>query len=120
LHEVLARKLDELGRSGWLREDCRALIERVCHAQPDPQPQRSAAQPTGRSSARRCCGDCCCGAKQRHAPSTPKPWLLDDAHALNLRRNRHAAATNCSSARARCGVARAATSETRGALRARH
>jgi ribonuclease D len=86
LHEVLARKLEELGRSGWLREDCRALIERVCHAQPDPQPQRafrSAADwPIERQALLRRL------LLWREAAARtfdkPKPWLLDDAHALNL------------------------------------
>jgi ribonuclease D len=86
LHEVLAHKLDELGRSGWLREDCRALIERVCHAQSDPQPQRAfrgaADWPIERQALLRRL------LLWREAAARtfdkPKPWLLDDAHALNL------------------------------------
>jgi len=41
LHALLAEKLAALGRSGWLAEDCRRLIERVCRAVPDTQPQRA-------------------------------------------------------------------------------
>ena len=41
LHGHLLAKLETLGRLQWLREDCRTLVDRVCHARPDPQPQRA-------------------------------------------------------------------------------
>jgi len=86
LHRELAGRLDALGRMEWLREDCRALVDRVCHARPDPQPQRafrtafdwpSESQAMLRrllqwrdASARRL--------------DKPRPWLLDDAAVLSL------------------------------------
>src|SRR5262249_19816613 len=41
LHEVLAGRLEQRGRREWLREECRTLIDRICRAEPDPQPQRA-------------------------------------------------------------------------------
>jgi ribonuclease D len=86
LHEVLSRKLDELGRSEWLREDCRALIKRVCHPQPDLQPQRAfrgaADWPIERQALLRRL--LLWREATARALDKPKPWLLDDAHALAL------------------------------------
>lgn len=86
LHEVLSGKLEELGRGEWLREDCRALIDRVCHAEPDQQPQRAlrgaADWPIEQQALLRRL------LLWRNAAARtldkPKPWLLDDAHALAL------------------------------------
>jgi len=86
LHAALSAKLDELGRSEWLREDCRALIDRVCHAQADLQPQRAlrgaAEWPIEQQALLRRL------LLWRNAAARtldkPKPWLLDDAHALAL------------------------------------
>ena len=86
LHDALTRKLVELGRLEWLREDCRALVDRVCHAVPDPQPQRAfrgaAEWPAERQAALRrllLWRDAAARTLDK-----PKPWLLDDAHALGL------------------------------------
>jgi len=86
LHATLSATLDELGRSEWLREDCRALIDRACHAQPDLQPQRAlrgaAEWPIEQQAQLRRL------LRWRNAAARtldkPKPWLLDDAHALAL------------------------------------
>ena len=86
MHETLSRKLDDLGRSDWLREDCGALVDRVCHAQPDLQPQRAlrgaAEWPIEQQALLRRL------LLWRNAAARtldkPKPWLLDDAHALAL------------------------------------
>jgi ribonuclease D len=86
IHSMLAEKLESLGRSDWLAEDCRRLVERVCQAQPDLQPQRAfrgAAGWSGQSQAllRRV-------LLWREATARtldkPRPWILDDAHALGL------------------------------------
>ncbi len=86
LYALLAEKLAALGRSDWLAEDCRRLIERVCHSVPDTQPQRAfrgASDWPAESQAllRRV-------LLWRDASARtldkPRPWILDDAHALNL------------------------------------
>ena len=85
LHEILAEKLDATGRSSWLAEDCRALVERA-NTQPDPEPQRAlrgaADWPAERQAILRRL------LRWRDARARtldkPKPWILDDAHALQL------------------------------------
>lgn len=86
LHAELTRKLVELGRLDWLREDCRTLVDRVCRATPELQPQRAlrgaADWPVDRQAMLRRL------LLWRDAAARmldkPKPWLLDDAHALGL------------------------------------
>jgi ribonuclease D len=86
LHETLRRKLDELGRSAWLLEDCRSLVDRVCHAVPDPQPHRAfrgaADWPIERQAMLRRL--LLWRDASARALDKPKPWILDDAHALGL------------------------------------
>jgi ribonuclease D len=85
LHEMLTEKLDALGRSAWLAEDCRTLVERA-NTQPDPEPQRAlrgaADWPLERQALLRRL------LRWRDARARtldkPKPWILDDAHALQL------------------------------------
>src|SRR5678816_3250578 len=85
LHEILAEKLAALGRTAWLAEDCRTLIERA-NTQPDPEPQRAmrgaADWPIERQALLRRL------LRWRDARARtldkPKPWILDDAHALQL------------------------------------
>jgi ribonuclease D len=85
LHDQLADRLDALGRSGWLTEDCRALVERA-NTQPDPEPQRAlrgaADWPLERQALLRRL------LRWRDARARtldkPRPWILDDAHALQL------------------------------------
>jgi len=85
LHEILSEKLHALGRLDWLAEDCRALVERA-NTQPDPEPQRAlrgaADWPLERQSVLRRL------LRWRDARARtldkPKPWILDDAHALQL------------------------------------
>lgn len=86
LHALLTEKLRALGRSDWLAEDCRRMIERVRHAVPDTQPQRAfrgaAEWPRDNQALLRRL------LLWREASARtldkPRPWLLDDAHALNL------------------------------------
>ncbi len=86
LHALLAEKLAALGRSDWLAEDCRRLIERICRAQPDPQPQRAfrgaADWPRERQALLR--RVLLWRDASARALDKPRPWILDDAHALNL------------------------------------
>jgi ribonuclease D len=86
LHEALDRSLDELGRRDWLRQDCRALIERATRAEPDQQPQRSlrgaAAWPIERQALLRRL--LLWRDRSARTLNKPKPWILDDAHALQL------------------------------------
>lgn len=89
LHDVLARRLDELGRSDWLRQDCRAMVERASRAHPDPQPQRALRGAAGWAIERQALlrrlllwRDASARALDK-----PKPWVLDDAHALRLAMN---------------------------------
>jgi len=86
LHAHLAAKLDDLGRGDWLRQECRTLIDRACRAAPDAQPQRALRGAAGwpleqQALLRRL-------LRWRDARARdldkPKPWLLDDAHALQL------------------------------------
>lgn len=86
IHERLADSLESLGRSTWLAEDCRRMIERVRRAELDPQPQRGYRSASDwprtnqillrrlllwrESAARRY--------------DKPRSWLLDDARALDL------------------------------------
>ena len=88
LHSMLAEKLEALGRSTWLAEDCRTLVERA-NPLPDPQPHRAlrgaADWPIERQAMLRRL------LLWRDASARtldkPKPWILDDAHALQLAAN---------------------------------
>ncbi len=86
IHDQLAERLQQRGRSAWHAEDCERLKRRASHRDGDPQPQRAlrgaADWPVAQqallrrlllwrdSSARRL--------------DVPRPWLLDDALALSL------------------------------------
>ena len=86
LHAALTERVAERGYTAWLAEDCARMIERARRRESDPEPQtalRGAADwPLPRqallkrvlrwrdASARR--------------TDTPRPWILDDASALDL------------------------------------
>ena len=88
LQVLLAHKLEQLGRRQWHEQDCRALIDRS-RAPPDPQPQRAfraaADWPIERQALLRRL------LLWREATARtldkPKPWILDDAQALQLASN---------------------------------
>jgi ribonuclease D len=86
LHALLAEKLAALGRSDWLAEDCRRLIERVCRAVPDTQPQRAfrGAADWPRESQALLRRVLLWRDASARTLDKPRPWILDDAHALNL------------------------------------
>jgi ribonuclease D len=86
IHAQLAAKLAERGRTQWLAEDCRRMIDRIRHTAPDLQPQRgyrAAADwpPINQAILRRLLLWREAAARQY---DKPRSWLLDDAHALNL------------------------------------
>lgn len=86
LHAQLAAKLDALGRSDWLREDCRRLVDRVVHAQPDTQPQLGfrGASEWPREAQMRLRRLLLWRDTSARTLDKPRPWLLDDAAAMNL------------------------------------
>lgn len=86
VREELSRRLDQRGYAAWFAEDCARLLERARLREPDPQPQlglRGAADwPLERQALLRrvlLWRDATARAIDR-----PRPWLLDDAHALDL------------------------------------
>lgn len=86
LHAELAARVERRGYSAWLAEDCARLLERARQREPDPEPQvglRGAAEwPRERQALLRRVlrwRDATARAINR-----PRPWLLDDAHALDL------------------------------------
>lgn len=87
LQDDLSGRLARLGRREWHAEDCERLVRRADRRRsPDPQPQRSFSAasdwpPEAQVRLRRIL------LWRNQAARTldkPKPWLLDDAHALNL------------------------------------
>lgn len=83
---LLAEKLALLGRSSWLAEDCRRLVERVCNAQPDRQPQRAFRGAAGWSREQQALLRRVLLWRDSSARTLdkPRPWILDDATALGL------------------------------------
>ena len=88
LHERLSAELRQLGRSDWHAEDCTRLVQRArqSRTQADRQPQRgfaTAADWPAETQARLrrvlLWRDDAARKLDR-----PRPWILDDAHALAL------------------------------------
>jgi len=86
IHSMLAEKLAALGRSDWHAEDCARLVERICKTEPDAQPQRAFRGAAGWSRENQALlrrvllwRDATARALDK-----PRPWILDDAHALGL------------------------------------
>jgi ribonuclease D len=86
LHEALAARVAARGYTAWLAEDCARLIERARRREADPEPQialRGAADwpPQRQALLRRV-------LRWREATArrtdTPRPWILDDATALDV------------------------------------
>jgi ribonuclease D len=86
IHSMLAEKLAALGRSEWLAEDCQRMIDRVCNAPPDPQPQRAFRGAAGWSLDKQALLRRVLLWRDTTARTLdkPRPWILDDAHALSL------------------------------------
>lgn len=86
LHAELAERMERRGYTAWFAEDCARLLERARRNEPDTEPQtafRGAADwPRERQALLRRVlrwRDATARAIDR-----PRPWLLDDAHALDL------------------------------------
>jgi len=86
VHTLLAEKLAALGRSGWHAEDCARLVERVCNAEADAQPQRAFRGAAGWSRDKQALlrRVLLWRDASARALDKPRPWILDDAHALGL------------------------------------
>jgi ribonuclease D len=86
IHATLAGKLATLGRGEWLAEDCRRLVHRVCNAESDPQPQRAFRGAAGWSRSNQALLRRLLLWREATARALdkPRPWILDDAHALDL------------------------------------
>lgn len=88
LQRALVERLDRLGRREWHAEDCERLLRqaRRHHGGADPQPQRgfraaSDWPPEAQARLRRIL---LWRDETARALDKPRPWLLDDAHALSL------------------------------------
>ena len=86
IHALLAEQLATRGRTAWHAEDCRRLVDRVCNAEPDPQPQRAFRGAAGWSREQQALLRRVLLWREATARALdkPRPWLLDDAHVLGL------------------------------------
>ena len=86
LHAQLAERIKQRGYTDWFEQDCARLLEKARRREPDAEPQiglRGAADwPLERQALLRRV------LRWRDATARtinrPRPWLLDDAHALDL------------------------------------
>lgn len=88
LHDKLAAELQRRGRSAWHAEDCARMVQRAQRNQvePDPQPQRGFASaadwpPVAQARLQRVLQ---WRDETARKLDRPRPWILDDAHALAL------------------------------------
>jgi ribonuclease D len=86
IHTTLDAKLGELGRREWLAEDCRRLLERVCHPIADAEPQRAfrTAHDWPLEERVRLRRLLVWRDTQARKLDKPRSWLIDDAHALDF------------------------------------
>ena len=86
IHAMLAAKLAGLGRNEWLAEDCRKLVDKVCRAEPDAQPQRAfpRAADWPRESQALLRRVLLWRETMARTQDKPRSWILDDARALDL------------------------------------
>jgi ribonuclease D len=88
LHAGLTESLQALGRLAWHAEDCARMVQRAQRnrSQSDPQPQRGfpgAAEWPAQAQAR-LRRVLLWRETTARALDKPKPWIIDDAHALAL------------------------------------
>jgi ribonuclease D len=86
LHASLLERVEKRGYSAWLAEDCARMLERARQREPDPEPQialRGAADwaPHRQALLRRVL---LWRETTARRTDTPRPWILDDASALDL------------------------------------
>lgn len=88
LHEKLSGELQRRERGAWLAEDCARLVERAQRNQKetDPQPQRGfpGAAEWPREAQARLKRVLVWRDESARKLDRPRPWVLDDAHALAL------------------------------------
>jgi ribonuclease D len=86
IHRLLDEKLHTLGRREWLAEECRRLVERVCHPVLDSQPQRAFRTAADWPLEQRATLRRLLLWRESNARTLDKPrsWILDDAHALDF------------------------------------
>lgn len=86
IHEQLAARLHERGRSAWHAEDCARLKQRMTRRVGDPQPQRAMHGAADWSDTRQALLRRLLLWRDSTARSldVPRPWLIDDTLALSL------------------------------------
>ncbi|MFC4821918.1 ribonuclease D [Dokdonella ginsengisoli] len=86
LRAELSARLETRGYLAWFAQDCARLLERARQREPDPEPQQSmrgaADWPRERQALLR--RVLLWRDRTARAIDRPRPWLLDDAHALDL------------------------------------
>ncbi|HZP66978.1 MAG TPA: HRDC domain-containing protein [Rudaea sp.] len=84
VHAELARRLEALGRSAWLAEDCRRLVDKVCQPEADDEPQRAFRTAADWPLARQALLRRVLLWREATARRIDKPrrWILDDVHIL--------------------------------------
>lgn len=86
MHTQLAERLHARGYSAWFAEDCERLKRRSTHRNGDPQPQRVMRGAAEWSKPQQAMLRRVLLWRDHNARTldVPRPWLLDDALALNL------------------------------------
>ena len=86
IYRQLDEKLGALGRREWLAEDCRRLVDRMCHPVVDQQPQRAFRTAADWPIEQRAMLRRLLLWREANARTLDKPrsWILDDAHALEF------------------------------------
>jgi ribonuclease D len=89
IYRMLVAKLDALGRSAWLAEDCQRMIERACQRETDLQPQRAyrAASFWTAEQQARLRKVLLWRELTARTIDCPRTWLLEDSRALDLAQN---------------------------------
>ncbi|MEI7037978.1 ribonuclease D [Fulvimonas yonginensis] len=89
LHEQLAARLAERGRSAWHAEDCERLKRRADAREGDPQPQRGFRTAADWPRAQQALLRRILQWRDRSARTLDRPrsWLLEDALAMSLAQN---------------------------------
>jgi ribonuclease D len=86
LYQLLAERLDRLGRRGWLDEDCNRMLESAANVGIDPQPHLS-MRPAQRMNAQaqaRLRRLLLWREAEARATDKPRGWILDNDTALRL------------------------------------
>ncbi|HWU76014.1 MAG TPA: ribonuclease D [Rhodanobacter sp.] len=86
IHEQLAERLQQRGRSAWHAEDCSRLKQRASHRDGEPQPQRAMRgaaewQRPAQALLRRVL---LWRDRSARRLDVPRPWLIDDTLAMSL------------------------------------